>query len=93
MTARQKPLEYSSTGELYLGSTIRSLRQARGWSLTDLGQRLGCQLSLLSTIETNRVVPAPQLLERIATLLEVPRAELAQAPVPPPHRGLPSLHL
>ena len=83
MTARQKPLEYSSTGALYLGSQIRSLRQAKGWSLTELGQRLGCQLSLLSTVETNRVAPPPQLLERIATLLDVPLPELAQAPLPP----------
>ena len=83
MTARQKPLEYSSTGALYLGSWIRSLRQAKCWTLTEVGQRLGCQLSLLSTIETNRVAPAPQLLERIATLLEVPLPELAQAPLPP----------
>ena len=83
MTARQKPLEYSSTGALYLGSRIRALRQAKGWSLTEVGQRLGCQLSLLSTIETNRVAPPPQLLERIATLLEVPLPELAQAPLPP----------
>ena len=83
MTARQKPLEYSSTGALYLGSRIRSLRQAKGWSLTELCQRLGCQLSLLSTVETNRVAPPPQLLERTATLLDVPLAELAQAPLPP----------
>ena len=83
MTARQKPLAYSSTGALYLGSRIRSLRQAKGWTLTEVGQRLGCQLSLLSTIETNRVAPAPQLLERIATLLDVPLPELAQAPLPP----------
>ena len=62
MTARQKPLEYAPTGALYLGSRIRSLRQAKGWSLTELGQRLGCQLSLLSTIETNRVAPPLPLL-------------------------------
>ncbi len=83
MTARQKPLAYAPTGELYLGSRIRALRQAKGWTLTELGQRLGCQLSLLSTIETNRVAPPPQLLERIATLLDVPLPELAQAPLPP----------
>ena len=83
MADRAKPLEYAPTGALYRGSQIRALRQAKGWSLTDFGQLLACQLSALSNIETNRIAPSPRLLERIATLLEVPLAELEQAPLPP----------
>ena len=84
MADRAKPLEYAPTGALYRGSQIRAVRQAKGWSLTHFSQLLGCQLSALSNIETNRVPPSPRLLERIATLLEVPLAELEQAPLPPP---------
>jgi transcriptional regulator with XRE-family HTH domain len=82
MADRQKPLEYAPTGELYRGSQIRALRQAKGWTLTHFGQLLGCQLSALSLIETNQLVPSPGLLERMAALLEVPLAELQAAPLP-----------
>ena len=84
MADRAKPLEYAPTGELYRGSQIRAVRQAKGWSLTHFGQLVGCQLSALSNIETNRVAPSARLLARIASLLEVPLAELEQAPLPPP---------
>ena len=84
MADRAKPLEYAPTGALYRGSQIRALRQAKGWSLTHFGQLLDCQLSALSNIETNRIAPSPRLLGRIASLLEVPLAELEQAPLPPP---------
>ena len=83
MADRAKPLEYAPTGALYRGSQIRAFRQAKGWNLTHFSQLLGCQLSALSNIETNRVPPSPRLLARIATLLEVPLAELEQAPLPP----------
>ena len=83
MADRAKPLEYAPTGALYRGSQIRAVRQAKGWSLTHFGQLLACQLSALSNIETNRVAPSARLLARIATLLEVPLAELEQAPLPP----------
>jgi transcriptional regulator with XRE-family HTH domain len=82
MADRQKPLEYAPTGELYRGSQIRALRQAKGWTLTHFGRLLGCQLSALSLIETNQLVPSPGLLARVATLLEVPLAELEAASLP-----------
>ena len=83
MADRAKPLEYAPTCELYRGSQIRSVRQAKGWSLTHFGQLLTCQLSALSNIETNRVAPSARLLARIASPLEVPLPELEQAPLPP----------
>ena len=83
MVDRAKPLEYAPSGALYRGSQIRALRQAKGWSLTHFGQLLDCQLSALSNIETNRVAPLARLLARIASLLEVPLADLEQAPLPP----------
>ena len=83
MADRQKPLDYAPSGELYQGSKIRALRQANGWSLTSFGQQLGCQLSALSNIETNKVLAPRGLLERMATVLEVPLAELQAAPLPP----------
>ena len=80
---REQPLAYAPTGDLYLGSKIRALRQEQGWSLTYLATVVGCQPSALSLIETNKVRPAPHLVAALAMALTVPLADLEQAPMPP----------
>lgn len=80
---RERPLAYSPDGELYLGSHIRARRQAKGWSLSRFAELLDYNLAYLSSIETNAICPSRALLERIAPVLEVPLADLLQAPIPP----------
>ncbi len=80
---REQPLAYAPTGELYLGSQIRSLRQAKGWSLTALARQLGCHPGALSLVETNKAPVSDRMLNAIATALGVAVEDLAQAPIHP----------
>ncbi len=84
---REQPLAYAPTGELYLGSQIRSLRQAKGWSLTALARQLGCHPGALSLLETNKAPVSARMLSAIATALGVAEEDLAQAPIHPALAG------
>lgn len=84
-----KPLEYSPNGVLYLGSYLRSVRQARGWRLADVAAQAGCTLSGLSNIETNKVPPSARLVATLARVLDIPPADLAACPTPPAVRQPP----
>ena len=61
---------------LILGLKVRSLRQARGGSLTDLAERAGVSVSYLSEIENGRKFPKPEVLIRLAEELGVSYEEL-----------------
>jgi transcriptional regulator with XRE-family HTH domain len=80
---QQKPLEYSETGDLYLGSRIRKLRAEKGLSINDTAAQVGYAPNSLTSIETNRRTLPEHKVQRIAELLDVPVAELEQAPVHP----------
>ena len=84
---REQPLAYAPTGELYLGSQIRSLRQAKGWSLTALSRQLACHPGALSLLETNKAPVSARMLSAIATALGVAVEDLAQAPIHPALAG------
>jgi transcriptional regulator with XRE-family HTH domain len=81
--SRQKPLEYTRDGELYVGSLIRELREEKGLSMKEAAARVGYGISGLSQIETNHAVPSEEKLLKIAELLDVPVADLKQAPEHP----------
>jgi transcriptional regulator with XRE-family HTH domain len=48
-----------------------------------MAKLLDCDPDSLSKVETNGVNPSPQMLSKIAKLLEVPLEQLEQAPVHP----------
>lgn len=48
-----------------------------------MAKLLDCDPDSLSKVETNGVNPSPQMLSKIAELLEVPLKQLEQAPVHP----------
>jgi transcriptional regulator with XRE-family HTH domain len=77
----EKPTEHAPSGEMYRGSLIRQLREARGLQMKELEARLG--YSSLSVIETNRGNLSQEKLHKLAELLDVPVTELEQAPVYP----------
>lgn len=54
-----------------VGVRIRSIRTQQGRTLDDLAQACGCSKSLLSKIETGKVVPALATLSKIANALGV----------------------
>ena len=71
---------------LTLGRRIRHLREAQRMTLAELGERVGCTASHLSTIENGRREPRLRLLHDIANALSAPVAELLQ-PAPPSRRA------
>ncbi|XTZ40534.1 helix-turn-helix domain-containing protein [Salmonella enterica] len=57
---------------LYLAATLKSLRQARGWSLSRLSEETGVSKAMLGQIERNESSPTVATLWKIATGLNVP---------------------
>ncbi|MCB9765984.1 MAG: helix-turn-helix transcriptional regulator [Alphaproteobacteria bacterium] len=66
-----------------LGSRIRHLRKARGWTLADLAQRADVQIADLSKWETGKRGPNVESLIKLADGLGVPPAELFELTDPP----------
>jgi transcriptional regulator with XRE-family HTH domain len=54
-----------------IGIRIRSIRTQQGRTLDDVAQTCGCSKSLISKIETGKVVPALATLSKIANALGV----------------------
>lgn len=50
---------------------LRSLRKKRGWTMKELGERLGVAESTISLYESGSRSPRPEVLHRMADLLEV----------------------
>lgn len=61
---------------LVMGLKLRSLRQARGWSLSELAERSGMSISYLSEIEKGKKYPKPEKVLRLAEALGVAFDEL-----------------
>lgn len=56
----------------HLAATLKSLRQARGWSLSKLADETGVSKAMLGQIERNESSPTVSTLWKIATGLNVP---------------------
>lgn len=59
------------------GQVIRQTREARGLSLAQLAETMGCDKSQLAKYETNKVGISDVRLARLAAALNVPAAALA----------------
>jgi XRE family transcriptional regulator, fatty acid utilization regulator len=66
------------------GQRLRHLRKVRGYTLSDLGKRVGRAPSQLSLLENGRREPKLSLLQALAMALEVPIEELLRKQ--PPNR-------
>jgi transcriptional regulator with XRE-family HTH domain len=58
------------------GQRLRHLRKARGFTLGELGDRVGKAPSVLSLLENGKREPKLSLIEELATALSVPVSEL-----------------
>lgn len=56
----------------HLAATLKTLRQARGWSLSTLAENSGVSKAMLGQIERNESSPTVATLWKIATGLNVP---------------------
>ena len=55
-----------------LGNNLREFRQAAGLGVTELAELVGCDKSMISKIEHQKVVPSAKLMVRIANVLGKP---------------------
>ncbi len=56
----------------HLATTLKTQRQARGWSLSKLAEETGVSKAMLGQIERNESSPTVSTLWKIATGLNVP---------------------
>ncbi len=72
------------SGHVTERTTIRQLRQARGWTQTDLAGRLQIAPSTVANWEQRRAWPQPATLLRLADLFGVSVEAIAFGPAEPP---------
>jgi transcriptional regulator with XRE-family HTH domain len=77
--SKEKPLEYTPTGELYVGSLLRKLRQEKGIDLKDAAEQMGIRRGKLSLIERNHGLPSENDLKKYAEMLDVSVDEFYKA--------------
>lgn len=61
-----------------IGEKIKVLRQERGWSQGDLGDRVGIKAQNISRYEKNKTVPRESTLKVFAEVFERPISEFTQ---------------
>lgn len=62
-----------------LGAEVRTLREERGWTQTELAERAGMTQSAMARFEAGGTIPTLPVLERIATALQM-RLSIALSP-------------
>lgn len=67
----------------YLSTTLRALRQSRGWSLTRAAEETGVSKAMLGQIERHESSPTVATLWKIATGFNVPFSAFLGAATPP----------
>src|SRR5919108_5696239 len=82
--AEEIPTLTSDLDLVTFGQRLRHLRRVRGYTLADLGERVGRAPSQLSLLENGRREPKLSLLQALATALQVPVEELLRKQ--PPNR-------
>lgn len=70
-----------------IGSTVRRLRQERGWSQQFLADRLGIAQSAIGQIERGEINPLLTTLFDLARALDVSPADLVSTPGVPARKN------
>tara|TARA_Y100000815_G_scaffold108689_1_gene97305 strand:- start:1331 stop:1675 length:345 start_codon:yes stop_codon:yes gene_type:complete len=65
-----------------IGEKIKALRQARGWSQKELGERLGIKAQNLSRYEKNKTMPRESTLKVFAEVFQLPLSEFTEIASP-----------
>jgi transcriptional regulator with XRE-family HTH domain len=73
------------------GEKLRELREAKGLSLRELAEKVGCSAAFLSDVELGRRHTSDQLFVKIAQVLGIPVAELRTYDTRPPIKDLRTL--
>lgn len=69
-------------GAMTIGEKIKALRKKRGWSQTELGERVGIKPQNISKYEKNKTVPRESTLQVFAEVFQMPLSEFTQLVTP-----------
>ncbi|WP_263138511.1 helix-turn-helix transcriptional regulator [Pseudomonas sp. RIT-PI-AD] len=72
-----------------MDNRLRALRAERGWSQSELAQRLEVSRQSVNAIETGKYDPSLPLAFRIARLFELPIEAIFSEAAPSPEPGAP----
>lgn len=69
---REEIVDISQEDEgLTFGDRVRLARQNKGWTVTELAQKVGLSPAYISEVEKDKVIPAVSTMRRLAQVLEV----------------------
>ncbi|MFI6043341.1 helix-turn-helix domain-containing protein [Nocardia sp. NPDC051321] len=76
LAAKRATPEYRATAAAFrmaaeIGEAVRAVREARGWSQSDLAERTGLKQHAVSRLESGDVVPTLKTLLRVSDALDV----------------------
>ncbi len=82
-TEQEKPVEAQSLlesliGPLTLGKYLAAIREGEGWSLQEMGKKLGITRAHLCDIEKERRVLSPERAARFARILGYSEVQMVQ---------------
>ena len=69
-------------GSVTIGEKIKALRLKRGWSQTELGDRVGIKPQNISKYEKNKTTPRESTLQVFAEVFQMPLSEFTQLGAP-----------
>lgn len=58
-----------------IGEKLKALREARGWTQKELGEKLGMKAQNLSRYEKNKTIPRESTLKIFAEVFQLPLSE------------------
>lgn len=79
MTSRKSKRRTTSSATIALGTHIRALRTAKGWSQEELADRAGLHVTYLSGLERGRRNPTLNVITDIARALHLPTWKLLRS--------------
>lgn len=60
----------------FLGELVRDARKSKGYTMIELAEELGLTQGYVSKIETNKNIPAIDVLKKIGSFLDIPTGDL-----------------
>lgn len=69
--ASRRAVKLAESIKINLGANVKRLRKERGWSQTELAEKVGVHLNHINRIETGKYMPVLDTVVKLADLFEV----------------------
>lgn len=69
--ASRRAVKLAESIKINLGTNVKRLRKERGWSQTELAEKVGVHLNHINRIETGKYMPVLDTVVKLADLFEV----------------------